>query len=208
MRTQSSASEQQLESMSLSSSAGISTDTESVLPHFDLLRVSSRQHQPDGTARVRTPSLIWDSRNPISPRHAPNNGFLTYMHHNQDDIMLPSPRNYLSAQSTSPLVIPAKSLHMAEDPGRLYDSEMLHHVHRTPPKALSSAATETAQSPPTSHKNRHSERLVNRIHNTLDELSMLYNIGIELELMHKDDQMAAHLEALKRGFDNLATRST
>lgn len=59
----------------------------------------------------------------------------------------------------------------------------------------------------TSPKNKHAERLVKRIDSIVDELNMLYKLGIELELMLRDDDMAAQLEGLRGGFCNLAVSS-
>lgn len=60
----------------------------------------------------------------------------------------------------------------------------------------------------TDPKNKHAERLVKRIYNIVDELNLLYDLGIELELMLRDDNMSAQLEGLKRGFCKLAMSST
>ncbi|KAJ5628743.1 hypothetical protein N7490_010971 [Penicillium lividum] len=57
-------------------------------------------------------------------------------------------------------------------------------------------------------KNKHAERLIKRIDSIVNELSSLYEIGIELELMHHDDNMSAQLEGLKGAFCNLAVNST
>ncbi|KAJ5751963.1 hypothetical protein N7520_008880 [Penicillium odoratum] len=57
-------------------------------------------------------------------------------------------------------------------------------------------------------KNKHAERLIKRIHSIVDELSSLYQIGIKVKLMHRDDNMTAPLEGPKSGFCNLALNWT
>lgn len=58
------------------------------------------------------------------------------------------------------------------------------------------------QSPPLPpcSKDTNADRLATRIKKTLDELSLLYNIGIELDLVPQDNNMFTQLENLKKGF--------
>ena len=55
--------------------------------------------------------------------------------------------------------------------------------------------------------NKHADRLVKRIGTIVDELNMLYKIGVELELMLGDDEMTAQLEGLRGGFCKLSVGS-
>ena len=53
---------------------------------------------------------------------------------------------------------------------------------------------------PLCSKDTNADRLAKRIKKTLDELSLLYDIGIELELLPQDNDMFTQLESLKKGF--------
>lgn len=53
---------------------------------------------------------------------------------------------------------------------------------------------------PLCSKDTNADRLAKRIKKTLDELSLLYDIGIELELVPQDNDMFTQLENLKKGF--------
>lgn len=53
---------------------------------------------------------------------------------------------------------------------------------------------------PLCSKDTNADRLAKRIKKTLDELSLLYDIGIELELVPQDNDMFIQLENLKKGF--------
>ncbi|KAJ5416334.1 hypothetical protein N7491_011369 [Penicillium cf. griseofulvum] len=53
---------------------------------------------------------------------------------------------------------------------------------------------------PLCSKDTNADRLAKRIKKTLDELSLLYDIGIELELIPQDNDMFIQLENLKKGF--------
>lgn len=44
---------------------------------------------------------------------------------------------------------------------------------------------------------KHADRLVKRIGTLVDELYMVYKIGVELELMLQDDEMSAQLKGLR-----------
>lgn len=72
---------------------------------------------------------------------------------------------------------------------------------KSPINYLTSTYSIEQSSPlPLCSKDSNADRLAKRIKKTLDELSLLYEIGIELELVPRDSEMFTQLESLKKGF--------
>ncbi|BCR87932.1 uncharacterized protein ACHE_40496A [Aspergillus chevalieri] len=156
--------------------------------------------QGPNTTRTRehTPALSWNPETSAFRNGTPSE---PWQYQGQDDLLFP-PSGDLSRPSSASSCFSANAF--SQDAGYLDQTERGFYGALPiddPFLAVGVPERNFQSSPlPLCSKDTNADRLAKRIKKTLDELSLLYDIGIELELVPQDNDMFTQLESLKKAF--------